>query len=444
MQFIQIIAILALLILVHEFGHFIFARIFGIRVEKFFLFFDAGGIKLFSTKAKWFLKLCPKAEKWETEYGIGWLPFGGYCKICGMVDESLDTENLQNEPQPWEFRAKPAWKRLLVMFGGVLFNFILGIVLFWVFLGNWGRLYETTDNCLYVEENSVAYELGFRTGDKVLALDGTSPQYIYMLQPSIARDGVKKVTVVRDNDTINLYMDHGKLPDLLNTNSAFTAALEFVIGQVDRSQAGKNADILQPGDRVISIDGEPNKYLQTASPVLKAKAGQDVEVGIVRGEDTITRTLHVNEEGMLGVGVIDTRMMEYQQYNGWEIIPAGIKEAYNAVINQIKDLKLLLNPETGAYKSVGSVITVATQMPDNWHWAVIIYMSALLSIILGVMNLLPIPALDGGHIIFTLYEIVTRRKPSVKFLMVAQLIGMFLLFGLMFLALGNDILRLLN
>ena len=442
MQVLQIILALSILVLIHELGHFTFARIFGIRIDKFFLFFDAGGVKLFSTKAPWFLKICPKAADWETEYGIGWLPLGGYCKVNGMIDESMDTEHLKNEPQPWEFRSKPAWQRLLVMFGGVLFNFILGILLFSFSLFKWGDAYIPSDkNCVYVYEGSLADEMGFRSGDTIIALDGEKPEDFREIQIDIARDMVKKVTVLREGIETDIYIDRKHISDLLNTQ-LFDLAIPFIIKDITDESLNKEADI-RPGDRITMIDTTAIAFVQDALPLLDAKAGQNITATILRDSTSITMPLQVDEQGNIGV-YFQIPNFEKMSYSFLESIPAGCIKAYDATIGQIKDLRLLAKPSTGAYKSVGSIIAITDAMPQQWNWPVFINMLAMISIILAVMNLLPIPALDGGHIVFTLYEMITGRKPSDRFLLVMQLIGMVLIFGLMFLAFGNDIARLLK
>ena len=213
---LQVILALSILIIVHEFGHFFFAKIFGVRVDKFFLFFDAGDRKLFSTKSKWFIKLCPKAAGWETEYGIGWLPLGGYCKIAGMIDESMDTEHLKTEPQPWEFRTKPAWQRLLVMAGGVLFNFIFAIIMYTSLLAGWGESYiSNKGNRIYV--NELASEMGFRNGDEILRFDDYVPESFTMLQADLVRNSTEKVTVLRDGDTASFHIDQTLFGEVMNS-----------------------------------------------------------------------------------------------------------------------------------------------------------------------------------------------------------------------------------
>jgi regulator of sigma E protease len=442
MQIIQIVLALSILILVHELGHFTFARIFGIRIDKFFLFFDAGGYKLFSTKSKWFLKICPKAADWETEYGLGWLPLGGYCKVNGMIDESMDTEHLKQEPQPWEFRSKPAWQRLFVMAGGVLFNFILGIMLYSFILCKWGEAYIPAEgNSIYVYDNSLADEMGFKTGDRILALDGKTPKDFQMMQLDMARDMVEKVTVLRGCDTIDIYIDQKYIADMLSTQ-LFELAIPFDIQDISKESSNIDADLL-PGDRIVAIDSTAIAFVQDALPILEKKAGQDIMATVLRDSIQLNIPLTVGEDGNIGV-YLALPHIERIRYSFAESIPAGFRKAYDATIGQFKDMRLVAKPSTGAYKQVRSVIGMTEVMPTQWNWAIFINILAMISIVLGVMNLLPIPALDGGHIVFTLYEMITRKKPSDNFMYAMQLIGMIIIFGLMFLACGNDILRLMH
>ena len=438
---LQVILALSILILVHEFGHFLFAKIFGIRVDKFYLFFDAGDKRIFSTKSKWFTKICPKAAQWETEYGIGWLPLGGYCKIAGMVDESMDTEYLQNEPQPWEFRTKPAWQRLLVMAGGVLFNFIFAILMYTCILTKWGDSYISNEgNSIYV--NELAYDMGFRTGDQILLFDDEKPENFGMLQADLARNGVKRVTVLRDNDTINIYIDQNMIGDVLQSPGMFGLAVPFVISEVSETSPNKDSD-LRTGDKVISIGGVNVEFLQDARPLLMDLAGETAEISLLRGADTVRMDVQVDTAGTIGV-MLERPYIKTKEYSFLSAIPGGCVKAYETIGGYIQDLKLVFTPSTEAYKSVGSFIAIGQVFPSAWDWYSFLNILALLSIMLGVMNLLPIPALDGGHIVFTIYEMITGRKPSDKFLYIMQIIGMILVFGLMFLAFGNDIARLLR
>ena len=437
---LQVILALGILILVHELGHFTFAKLFKIRVEKFFLFFDAGGFKLLSTKSGWFARLFPKAADWETEYGIGWLPLGGYCKIAGMIDESMDTDHLQSEPQPWEFRTKPAWQRLLVMAGGVLFNVIFAIATYSTILGIWGESYiENEGNSIYV--NELAYEMGFRNGDRILAFDDYIPTDFSMLQADLARNA-HKATVLRNGDTLNLYIDQNMIGQVLQSPGMFSLAYPFIVSSVAEDSPNIQAG-LQSDDRIIAIDSTETEFVQDAWKVLADLKGMEVTATITRGSDTLTQIMQVDTAGRLGVFLkpVDVKKREY---NFASAIPAGFRKTFATIGGYIKDLKLVANPSTEAYKSVGSFISIGQIFPSAWNWFGFLSIIAMLSIMLAVMNLLPIPALDGGHIVFTLYEIITGRKPSDKFLMVTQMIGMVLIIGLMFLAFGNDISRLIR
>ena len=438
-QTLQLIIAISLLVLIHELGHFFFARLFGIRVDKFYLFFDFGDIKLLSTKTGWFSRLFPKAKEWETEYGIGWLPLGGYCKIAGMIDESMDTEHLKNEPQPWEFRTKPAWQRLLVMAGGVLFNFVLAILTYSLILGIWGESYvPNKGNKIYV--NELAYEMGFRNGDEILRYDDYVPENFGMLQADLARQTARKATVLRAEDTVDLYIDHNMIGQVLNTPGMFDIAVPFRIKEV--AEGSLNSGVgLQSGDRVCAICGTPTEFVQDAWTILEGHKGEEVPVTIVREADTLELNMAVDTAGRLGVHLLPLDVQS-KRYTVLSAIPAGFRKAFSTTGGYLKDLKLVATPSTEAYKSVGSFIALGQVFPKTWDWHNFLNILALLSIMLGVMNLLPIPALDGGHIVFTLYEMITGRKPSDAFLYVAQMIGLLLLFALMTLAFGNDIIRL--
>lgn len=433
---LQVILALGILIIVHELGHFTFAKLFKIRVEKFYLFFDAGDFKLLSTKSGWFARLFPKAKDWETEYGIGWLPLGGYCKISGMIDESMDTRHLQTEPEPWEFRTKPAWQRLLVMAGGVLFNIIFAIATYSTILGIWGESYiKNEGNSIYV--NELAYEMGFRNGDQILAFDDYIPTDFSMLQADLARQTAHKATVLRDGDTINIYIDHNMIGQVLQSPGMFSLAYPFVVNSVAEDSPNREAG-LADGDRIIGIDSLSTEFVQDAWKILDQRKGLSVTATITRGADTLQKVMQVDTAGRLGV-LLKPLDVQRKEYTFLSSIPAGFKKTFSSIGGYIKDLKLVANPSTEAYKSVGSFISIGKIFPSAWDWLSFLSIIAMLSIMLAVMNLLPIPALDGGHIVFTLYEMITGRKPSDKFLMATQMIGMILILGLMLLAFGNDI-----
>lgn len=431
LKIIQVILAISLLILIHELGHFTFAKIFKIRVEKFYLFFDIGGKALFKFK--------PKNS--DTEYGIGWLPLGGYCKISGMIDESMDTEALKQEPKPWEMRTKPAWQRLLVMAGGVLYNFIFAILLYISILAIWGESYISNEgNDIYV--NELAYDMGFRSGDHIIRFDDYVPEKFGMLQADMARQTASKATVLRNEDTLDIYLDQSRIGEVLNTPGMFDLAVPFVIDTIPPVSPNYGSE-LSKGDRIIGIDGNSVAYVQDSRKILSSFAGKEVPVTVVRDEDTLAMELQVDSTGRLGV-YTDYPEFKTKEYGVLEAVPAGLKLTFCTIGGYLQDLKLVFTPSTEAYKSVGSFISIGQIFPAKWNWYQFINILALLSIMLGVMNLIPIPGLDGGHIVFLLYEMITRRKPGEKFLIAAQAIGMILLFGLMILAFGNDIMRLIR
>ena len=438
---LQVILALSVLIIIHEFGHFIYSKIFGIRVEKFFLFFDIGGVKLFSTRTGWFARLFPSAKNWETEYGIGWLPLGGYCKISGMVDESMDLESLRKEPEKWEFRTKPAWQRLLVMAGGILNNFLFAILAYICIVAVWGTSYISNDNsCIYASD--LAADMGFRTGDRILMMDDYRPENFGMLQADLARRKVQKVTVLRDGDTLDLFMDRSRIGEILNSPGMFDLAVPFIIDSVASYSVNRGCGLVH-GDRIIAIDSVSTPYVQDSKPYLAAAAGKSVRISVLRGQDTLGMNMQVDTSGRLGVYMVLPGAVS-REYSVLEAIPEGIKLTFSKIGGYIRDLGLVASPKTEAYKSVGSFIAIGKVFPSAWDWFRFTNILAMLSIMLGVMNLLPIPGLDGGHIMFTLYEMVTGRKPGEKFLIVAQIIGMALLVLLMMLAFGNDIAGLMR
>ena len=450
---LQVILALSILIIVHEFGHFFFARLFGIRVDKFYLFFDVGGKALFSTKkSRLVARFFPRLAASETDYGIGWLPLGGYCKISGMVDESMDTEYMKSEPQAWEFRTKPAWQRLLVMVGGVLFNFILAILLYIVILASWGSSYLSNGDDTRIWANDLAVDMGFQTGDHIIGFDGEKTADFDRLQVEMARERAQTATVVRGQDTLTLYLDQSKLPEVLQNPGMFGLALPFVVDTIPPTSPNYGSD-LRRGDQIVALDGHPIHYIQESRRLLQDYKGEKVEARYVRKTacgtggafcaDTLTALLQVDTTGLLGI-YSAMPPFETREYSFWEAIPAGFKLTFTTIGGYIDDLKLVFNPSTKAYKSVGSFIAIGQVFPSAWDWFRFVNILALLSIMLGVMNLLPIPGLDGGHILFVLYEMISGRKPSDKFLYVAQIIGMVLLLALMVLAFGNDIGRLIR
>lgn len=442
MKFLQVVLALSILIVVHEFGHFTFAKLFHIRVEKFFLFFDTGNTFLFSTKrSKWFTRICPKALDWETEYGIGWLPLGGYCKIAGMIDESMDMEQMKRTPQPWEFRTHGPWQRLLVMVGGVLYNFIFAILAFSLIMAIWGQSYIPNEGSK-IYPNALAEEMGFRAGDQILSFDDYVPDNFGMLQADLARRKVRQAHILRGTDTLTLYIDGAMLGQVLNSQYMFDLAIPFCIDSVaaDGVNAGSG---LRRGDRITAIDGKDVEFLQDGRKLFAEAPGQTLEVSVLRDSAVLALPVKVDSAGRIGV-YMQTPNIRTLKYKGLEAIPAGLKFTGSTISGYLRDLRLLATPSSGAYKSVGSFIAIGQAFPSVWDWYQFVFLLGLFSIMLGVMNLLPIPALDGGHIVFTLYEIITGRKPSDRFMVAAQMVGMVLLLGLMLLAFGNDIGRLIH
>ena len=435
LKIIQVILSLSLLVLVHEFGHYITARIFRIRVEKFYLFFPPA-----------IFKFKPKGS--DTEFGIGCIPLGGFCKISGMIDESMDTEAMKKPPQPWELRSRPAWQRLIVMAGGVIMNVILAIVLYIAILFTWGEQYIRTSDAVYgIEVSPLAREIGFCDGDRILAFDGKpAPDNFSEIQVDMLREQISRVTVLRGDDTVDIAIDSEYMPAMLNTPGMFGIRLPILVGGLPDSSINAGADLLT-GDKFLSAAGRPVTYYQDLQAVLADNAGKTVDLRLLRGNDTVCVPVKVGADGKMGVllqrdisGINITR----REYSLLEAIPAGFLLTFTNIGHYIKELGLIFSPQTEAYKSVGSFITIGSIFPSSWDWQVFWNITALLSIMLAVMNLLPIPALDGGHILFLIYEMITGRKPSDRFMEVAQMIGMFLLLMIMVLAFGNDIMRLLR
>ena len=462
-KIIQVIFALSVLVLIHELGHYTFAKLFKTRVEQFYMFFNPK-FSLFRCKkfgGKLHTKFFAKNEEplppdydlstladddWrkypdQTEYGIGWVPLGGYCAIAGMIDETKDSKSLSKEPQPWELRTKPAWQRFLIMFGGVLFNFILAIILYAAVLHHWGEEYLRNEDATYgIAVNDLSYEMGFRNGDEVLKMDGRTPEYFNDLQATLARKKVKKVTVLRGADTLDLYIDQAMIGQILNSDTMFDLAVPFVIDQIQEGSPNKDSG-LRPGDRVTAFEGRTFDFVQDCQEILSDYKDQTIDATVLRGSETLHCDVQVDSLGKIGVA-LQIPGIKTVKYNALSAIPAGIAYTWEMIVDYVNDLRLVATPSTQAYKSVGSFIAIGQVFPSAWDWNRFLNIMAMLSIMLGVMNLLPIPGLDGGHILFTLYEMVTRRKPSDRFMVIAQMVGMILLFALMFLAFGNDISRL--
>ncbi len=429
---LQVLFALSILILIHELGHFLFSRLFKIRVDKFYLFFDP-----------WFSLFKYKPKNSDTEYGMGWLPLGGYCKISGMIDESLDTEMLKSEPKPWEFRSKPAWQRFFVMFGGVFFNFLLAILIYSSVLYAWGEEYLRNSDAVYgIQTNDLSRELGFKNGDRILYFDGKPIERFQDLQISLARNQAKEATVIRGGDTVTVPIDQSYMPVVLKNPGMFQLRVPFIIAQIQDSSINASSGLAN-GDRVLAVNGSEMSVIQDIQSELLKFKGDSITLSIERSGQIIEKRVAVNLEGKIGVALennIDKLFkVTKSNYTIASVIPAGFNKTITTVSNYFKELGLIFSPKTEAYKSVGSFITIGKIFPSVWDWQIFWNITAWLSIMLAVLNLLPIPALDGGHILFLLFEIITGKKPHDKFLEYAQVVGMFILFGLMILAFGNDI-----
>lgn len=429
----QLILSLSILVILHEFGHFAFAKIFKARVEKFYLFFNP-----------WFSLF--KVKRGDTEYGLGWLPLGGYVKISGMIDESMDKEQLKQPAQPWEFRSKPAWQRLLIMIGGVLVNFLLAVFIYIMMLYINGEKYLPTKNLSYgIVCDSTALNLGLQNGDKILTLDHKEIEDFSKILPHILLDDVQSIQVDRNGEKLNIPLNSDLVTQLIKQESFFISPRipfqPFIINGFAAESPGKEAG-LQKGDTLYSINGHVFEYYDEFQHYLKDYYGKEITIGVKNNaykEIPVTLTT----DGMIGISREMVDFFEFAEikYSFFASIPAGIKKGYLTSANYLKQFKLVFNPKTEAYKSVGSFITIGNLFPGYWDWEFFWSMTALLSIMLGVFNLLPIPAMDGGHVMFLIYEIVAGRKPGDKFLEYAQIAGMVILLSLMVLAIGNDIVK---
>lgn len=435
---LQLVMSLSLLVIVHEGGHFLFARLFKTRVEKFCLFFDP-----------WFTLFKFKPKNSDTEYGIGWLPLGGYVKISGMIDESMDTEQMQQPVQPWEFRAKPAWQRLLIMVGGVVFNFLLALFIYSMILYTWGEQYVPVQKApLGMQFNETAKAVGFRDGDVLLSADGVPLERMGGDLLSAIVDA-REVTVLRGGEKASVYIPEDMMQRLLADSVRFADfRYPYVVDSIFPNRPAALAG-LQPGDSITHLDGKSIAYTDFQKEMRHRKqdgsASHDVTLTYVRAGVADTVTLATDSLYEIGV-VVRTETAKLlpvikKEYSFLASFPAGAALGVNTLKGYVSQMKYLFSKE-GA-KQLGGFGTIGSIFPATWDWHQFWYMTAFLSIILAFMNILPIPALDGGHVLFLIYEIVARRKPSDKFMERAQMVGMFLLFGLLLWANFNDILRFL-
>jgi len=423
----QLILALSIIVTLHEFGHFIAARAFGIRVEKFFLFFDAWGVKLFSVK------------KGDTEYGVGWLPLGGYVKIAGMIDESMDKEAMKEPAKPYEFRSKPAWQRLIVMLGGVIMNFILGVIILAFITLHYDKQYLPVDE---VDTGIYAYELGqevgFETGDKVLAVNGKKLQRFSDILSTSNMMGAT-VTVLRNGQEVNVI-----IPDTFYKNYTkkhrplFISAdnFNFSVDSVLKGYPAEKAGILK-GDKIIAVDSVPVNAFGDFRKIVRKQKGEDIVIRVLRDDDSIDFALQVDSNGM--VGVAPQNPYKFKDYSLGEGFKYGWHDGVSILGANLKGFGKIFTGKENASESLQGPIGMAKIFGGVWKWHRFWYITAMISLILAFMNLLPIPALDGGHVMFLSFELITRRPLSDKFMERAQMVGMVILLSLMVFVILNDI-----
>lgn len=434
-QIAQFLAALSLLIVLHELGHFIPAKLFKTRVEKFYLFFDYKFSLI-------------KKKIGGTTYGIGWIPLGGYVKISGMVDESMDTENLSKDPEPWEFRAKPAWQRLIILTGGVIVNFILAIVIYAGMMAYYGETYVEAKNIVYGYDYSEELEqIGLRDGDKIVTIAGEAPTTYLQTKGALLvalneeivvdRQGVQHTFILADTILGDVFDgDDDKILEMI------TPRYPFVVDSVTVGETVANDMGLMKNDSVVSVNGELTLFDDQVTSALKASAGDSITLGFYREGSYMTATSIMDTSGVLGVfKALPWRFLTVSDtvYSGMDAVSAGWDKAIGTLGNYVKQIKVIFNPETGAVKKLGGFKTMMEQYDETgWNWQSFWSVTAFISVMLGFLNILPIPALDGGHVVFTLIEMFTGRKPSIKVLEYSQMIGFFLLLALLIYANLND------
>lgn len=432
---LQLILSLSILVLVHEFGHFIFARIFKVRVEKFYLFFDP-----------WFSIFKFKPKNSDTEYGVGWLPLGGYCKISGMIDESMDKEAMAQPPKPYEFRSKPAGQRLMIMVAGVLFNFLLALFIYSMVLFTWGDTFLPLKNVKAgMDYSETFHNVGFQDGDILLKADDTELKRFG--EDCFRRVlNAQTVTVLRGGVETVIPIPEDMAQRVMRDKKGFASyRFPMVVRELGKTESGESPAAvagLQPGDSIVSINGIVTPSFYEVGEVLAQNKDKDVLVGFYRAGIPQTLTLHTDTAGKMGiysVSPFDMYQTVTRKYGFFESFPAGVMLGVNTLKGYVSDMKYVFTKEGAS--SLGGFGTIGSLFPAEWDWHSFWMKTAFLSIILAFMNILPIPALDGGHVMFLLYEVIARRKPSDKFLEYAQVTGMFLLFALLIYANGNDIFR---
>lgn len=427
-KILQFVCSFTLLVLVHELGHLMFGKLFGVRVEEFRIFFGKPWVK-------W---------RWgETEYGIGWLPFGGFAKLSGMVDESMDTQSLKSEPQPYEFRAKPAWQRLIIILGGVMMNVVMA---FFIYVGislAWGDKYISNSEMPYgYVYSDYAKELGFVDGDRIISIGGEPIEDFADIMTSLLIESDKTTIVERGGQHRVIEIPVQSVMELSEQTDFLTPRLPFEVASVVEGMGAESAGVMV-GDKVVGINGNDARFYDQIAPILSSFAGDTVTLNLMNGSEMREVRVAVNSEGQIGVGLSSESIpVRVQSYNLWQAIPRGGERVVEEMSDYWKQLKMIVRPQTEMYKAIGGPIAIGGIFPDQWNWLNFWKITALLSVVLAIMNVLPIPALDGGHALFILIEMITGRRPSDKLLIIAQAIGMGLLFLLMFYATFNDIARL--
>ena len=432
-QIAQFLLSLSILVFLHELGHFAFAKLFRTRVEKFYIFFNP-----------WFSLF--KKKIGDTEYGIGWLPLGGYVKISGMIDESMDKEQMKKPPQPWEFRSKPSYQRLLIMVGGVLVNFLLAMFIYSTTLYVWGEQYLPTKNVKYgIMCDSVALDIGLRNGDKILTVDHVEIENFNKIFHDVVVNSARSIQVERDGQEVDIPILAEHIAPLLKSEVFIATRIPFIVDDFSKDSPARTAGILV-NDKVVALNDMEIEFFDEFRTQMSDLKGQEIAVRVLRGGESITYTFNATDDGKIGVWPVGdlSRFFELQEveYSFFQAIPAGISKGFGNAISYLKQLRLIFTPKTKAYESLGGFIKIGSFFPKVWNWQIFWEMTALLSIILAIMNLLPIPALDGGHVMFLLYEIVSGRKPGDKFMEYAQIAGMLLLLALLLYANGNDVVQL--
>lgn len=426
----QLLLSLSILVVLHELGHFIPAKLFKTRVEKFYLFFDP-----------WFSLF--KIKKGETEYGVGWLPLGGYVKISGMIDESMDKEQMAKPAQPWEFRAKPAWQRLIIMIGGVTVNIVLAFFIYAMMLWYWGETYLPTAAAKYgVVTDSLARSIGMQDGDKILTIDHRTVEAFDAIPGDVILHEAKSIQIERDGKAIDLPIPDGFIRQLLKQKAPFAVPRFPYVADSTQPGSAAAAVGVKKGDRLIALNGIALPYFSDFAKEVKKHKNEDVIVSVIRGNDTLNLAAKLNDKGQFGVYPKDPFEYKTKTYTFMEAIPAGFSKSIEKLVKYVQQLRLIfVSKEVKVTESLGGFMSIGNLFPEVWDWRMFWEMTAFLSIILAFMNILPIPALDGGHVLFLLYEIITGRKPSEKFLEYAQIFGMVILFGLLLFANGLDVWR---